>query len=217
MDEHKKNNFTTTKKVVPIDSIAPNPWNPNKESKVVYESIKETIKQKGFIGTITTRQYLGCNQIINGEHRWRACKELGWKEVPVEDMGEISDTEAYFFTLKLNEGGKNEVEKLAKMYEQMEDGQLSLLGSTADEIKNTKDLFKFDFAQYQTNDPGIPENVFAHVLSFKFNDEEWRLVQESLKFVKKDNETEKQWFMQMMQHYLQVNIGSGPGETHVQF
>ena len=216
MDTEKIDNFTTTKIIVPIDSVVNNPWNPNVESKVVYESIKETIKQKGLVGTITVREQLGYYQIINGEHRWRICKELGWKEIPVENMGEISDTEAYFWTLKLNETGKNDVEKLAKLYGEMSDGQLSLLGSTKEEIQNTKNLFKFDFAQYQTTDPGIPADTMAHILSFKFTDEEWLVVQKALEIVKKDKETEKQWFMQMLQHFLQVNLGSAPNETHIE-
>ena len=196
----------TTKKIVPIDQVVANRWNPNVESLTVYNSIKETIKEKGMIGTITVREVAGCYEILNGEHRWRILKELDWKEIPVESIGEISDTEAKFWTLKLNEGGKNEVENLAKIYEELDAGQLSMLGSTAEEIQNTKDLFKFDFSQYESKDPGVPENTLAHVLSFKFTDEEWNIVQKDIEHTKKNNETEKQWFMQMLESWISLNV-----------
>lgn len=198
------NNFTTTKKIVDINQVFPNPWNPNMESITVYNSIKETIRQKGLIGTITVRDWKGSYQIINGEHRWKILKELEWKEIPVESIGEISDDEAYFWTLKLNEGGKNDIEKLAKMYGEMSDGQLSLLGTTQEEIKNTKDLFKFDFSQYETVDPGISADTLIHILSFKFTDSEWKEVQEAILFAKLQGQNEKQWFMILLGKYLDL-------------
>ena len=132
-------------------------------------------------------------------------------------MGVMSDDEAYFWTLKLNEGGKNDIEKLAKMYEQMSPDQLSFLGQTAEEIENTKKLFKFDFAQYQTTDPGVPEDTMAHVLSFKFTDNEWKVVQKALELAKEQGQNERQLMMDMLQHYLQINLGAGPGDTTVSF
>lgn len=203
-------NLITTKKIVPIEQVVANRWNPNTESLTVYNSIKETIKEKGLIGTITVREVAGCYEIVNGEHRWRILKELGWKEIPVENMGEISDSEAKFWTLKLNEGGKNEVEKLAKIYEELDNGQLSLLGSTSEEIQNTKDLFKFDFAQYQIKDPGIQEDILVHILSFKFTNDEWKIVEKAIQHTKKINETEKQWFMQMLETYISLNVRREP-------
>jgi hypothetical protein len=217
-NEPKKHNFTTTKKEIPMKSVNPNPWNPNVESKVVFESIKRTIEEKGLVGTIVVRQLwegVPEYQIINGEHRWKILKELGWTTIPVEDMGVITDEEAYFWTLKLNEGGKNDVEKLAKIYEQMDAGQLSLLGTTAEEIENTKNLFKFDFAKYQTTDPGIPEGTMARVLALKFDEREWDVVQKAIALAKDEGHSEKQMFMLMAMDFLQLRLGAGPGDTHV--
>ena len=70
----------------PVDQIKPNSWNINKMSEEEFEKLKESIR-------ITNGRFLEENPIriyednreyiiIDGEHRWRACKELEFKTIP---------------------------------------------------------------------------------------------------------------------------------------
>jgi len=199
--------LTTEKIVVNIDDVMPNSFNPNKMSDFIYEKMKATIKEKGLFGSIIVRRYFGRYQILDGEHRWKACKELGWEQIPVEcSINEVSDSDTKFWTLYFNNTkGKDDIEKVAQIFETLEQGQSQLLPYTEDEIRNTKELFKFDFAQYQTNDPGL-QNEIPHVLSFKFTEEEWKMIERVMEYVKKEEKTEKQWFMDMLDLYTQLRV-----------
>jgi ParB-like chromosome segregation protein Spo0J len=88
---------------VAIDKLAPNPWNPNKQSSFMFEREKSSIKEFGFIDPVTVREVIpGEYQIVDGEHRWRAAKELGHTEVPITNLGKISDARAKALTDLLN-------------------------------------------------------------------------------------------------------------------
>lgn len=60
-----------------IDSLEPNPWNPNEQTEFIYEKTKESILQRGFKDTIKVRQLdNGKLQIVDGEHRWKVAQDL---------------------------------------------------------------------------------------------------------------------------------------------
>ena len=74
----------------PIDMFVPNSWNTNEMSQEEFDKLKESIN-------ITEGKYLRENplkvrensipgklEIIDGEHRWKACKELGINKIPFE-------------------------------------------------------------------------------------------------------------------------------------
>lgn len=76
----------------PIDMFVPNSWNTNEMTEEEFESLKESIR-------ITKGKYLRENplkvrensvpeklEIVDGEHRWRVCKELGIKLIPFEKI-----------------------------------------------------------------------------------------------------------------------------------
>lgn len=170
------------------------------------------------LGSILVREIGGHYEILDGEHRWKYAKELGYKELTVESIGEIEDSKAKILTVMLNNlRGKDDIEKRAIILESLNEGQLQLLPFTAEEIENEKKLFKFDFSQYESKDEGVPADTLAHILSFKFNDDEWKVVQEAIVWAKGEKNTEKQMFMEMLKHYLQIRLGASPGQTDVVF
>src|SRR3990167_256179 len=124
--ENKK--LVTEKRIVGINEIEPNPYNPNKMSEYVYEKMKQTIKDKGLFGSIYVRPFAGYYQILDGENRWRACKELGYVKLPVEVSQEMEEEEVKFWTIYFNNThGKDDIEKRAKLYEEIDAGQSQLL------------------------------------------------------------------------------------------
>ena len=66
---------------VPIDSIIPNAYNPNKQSTHDFELLCRSITENGCTQPIIVQK--ATHEIVDGEHRWRACSKLGFEEVPV--------------------------------------------------------------------------------------------------------------------------------------
>ena len=104
-------------KVVPIDSIHPNTWNPNVMKGSVYEFLKKSIKKVGFVQPIlVTNEYM----IIDGEHRWRALKDIGATEVEIKVL-KISESEAKQQTINFNlTKGVLDSSKLGKLLLELE-------------------------------------------------------------------------------------------------
>jgi len=196
----------TQKITVPIDSIMANPYNPNKMPKSVYDKMKLTIQEKGLFGSIICLKYGDRYMILDGEHRTKACKELGYTELPVEcSIEDMNENDIRFWTIYFNNTrGKDDIEKRSQILEALEQGQCQLLPFTEQEIENEKKLFKFDFSQYESKDPGIPADTLVHVLSFKFTDDEWKQVEQAMSFAKQENYNEKQWFMLVLGRYLEL-------------
>ena len=84
--------MTTTLTAIPIDSIRRGDNDRQAFDQVALEELSESIRAHGLVQPITIRpmahwlemergqqtQY----QIVAGERRWRACKLLGWQEIP---------------------------------------------------------------------------------------------------------------------------------------
>ncbi len=143
------NNFRTNKKTVSIFKCEANPWNPNKQSKEMFDKEVASIKELGLLGSILVREIGNIYQILDGEHRYKACLELGYTDITVESLGELPDQDAKLLTVLLNNlHGEDDIEKRAKIFEELNSGQLQLLPFSDQEIQNEKKLFKFDFSQY---------------------------------------------------------------------
>jgi ParB/RepB/Spo0J family partition protein len=96
-------------KSVAVDKIDRNPWNPNVIQKEEYDALKQDMHIHGATGIdpllISPKKFFFKAQdhkegstadtyiIVDGEHRWRAAKELGWKEIRCE-IREISEDDA---------------------------------------------------------------------------------------------------------------------------
>lgn len=98
----KKNTIALEKiiiTVVPIDSILPNDYNPNRQSERDFELLCRSIEEDGYTQPIIVRR--DSNKIVDGEHRWRACKVLGWTEIPIVYV-DMTDEQAMIATLRHN-------------------------------------------------------------------------------------------------------------------
>lgn len=88
-------------KIVPIENVKPNPWNPKNKDTEQYKTVLRGIKAQGFRQPIIVRETdkEGFYEILDGEQRWTAANELGYKNIPIYNMGEVSDKEAKSTTL----------------------------------------------------------------------------------------------------------------------
>ena len=88
-------------KNISTDLILPNTYNPNIVPEDILAKLRAEIAQKGLTQPIIVRSSGNSYIIVDGEHRWQACKELGFKEIPCI-VQEYGDTEAKIKTLQLN-------------------------------------------------------------------------------------------------------------------
>jgi len=105
-------------KEIKINKIKPNDYNPNKMTEEKYKELVEEIKYSGRIPKplIIDTNYI----IIDGEHTYRASKELKLKEVPCEIV-KADDFEKRRLTFKYNQHGEHDPVLLGTMFKQMLD------------------------------------------------------------------------------------------------
>jgi ParB/RepB/Spo0J family partition protein len=67
--------------MIETEKLKPNDYNPNIMEEEKFQSLVQDFKENGFVGQpiIVDKN----NEIIDGEHRWRASSACGFKKVPV--------------------------------------------------------------------------------------------------------------------------------------
>lgn len=88
-------------KTLKIDQIVPNGYNPNVIGEDIRAKLTAEIAHKGLCEPIICRQAGATYTIVDGEHRWRICRDLGWQEIPCI-VRDYDDAEAKIKTLQLN-------------------------------------------------------------------------------------------------------------------
>jgi len=91
--------FKNNIKYVNAETLIPTLGNPNYVPQSLFQSIIDDIKKNGFYGAILINND---NEIVDGEHRWRALKSLGVKEVPVIVDEELDKNTSRIQTIRLN-------------------------------------------------------------------------------------------------------------------
>jgi len=103
--------------LVDIDFLRPNAWNPNRQTADEMGKLKRSITENGF------SQPVVCSpdgEIIDGFHRWKACKELGFKRIPVV-KSDLSEFQRKMATIQFNEArGNEDMELLGSMMKDFE-------------------------------------------------------------------------------------------------
>lgn len=83
---------------VPVESLYPNNWNPNRMNEREFELLMLSIEEDGYTQPVLVNQK---NKIIDGEHRWRAAAALGFDEIPVVRVN-MGDVQARISTIRHN-------------------------------------------------------------------------------------------------------------------
>jgi len=108
-------------RLVSVDRLVPSGLNPNRMTEDEFQRLKTSIRNAGFIESnpiLARPNGDGTYEIVDGEHRWRAAKELGIKRVPCR-IREIDDLEADRLRVILNKDrGSLDYFKLSKLLNQ---------------------------------------------------------------------------------------------------
>lgn len=81
-------------KTVEVDLLRPNPWNSNIVSPENEVKLDAAISRLGMFKPIICREMGKGFEILGGQHRWESCKRLGYTEVPIVNLGKLSDNQA---------------------------------------------------------------------------------------------------------------------------
>jgi ParB-like chromosome segregation protein Spo0J len=81
---------------VPVSELRKNTWNVNRVAPENELKIRESLNRNGMFKPIVVREVPGIPgyEILGGEHRWEQAIELGESEVPVANLGVISEKQA---------------------------------------------------------------------------------------------------------------------------
>lgn len=145
-------------KVISIDEIYPNEYNPKpdfnstEELKLEFEKIKKSIKFHGQGDPIKVRETAKGYEIIDGYHRWFAMKELGYDKAEIKSFGKITREQAIKITLSFERTKiPLDVIEEAKLVKEIYELEQSIDGLpyTEEEVADKIKLLEFDFDQYE--------------------------------------------------------------------
>lgn len=176
--------------VVDIDDIMPNTWNANRMEPKKFRALKRSLKAYPDIlngQRLIVWQNPECPdnyEILNGEHRWRACKEIGVTELPCYVVKNITLAQAKLITMAMSNTGKeDDAKKVAVIKTILNDYKTdeiaNLIGvdgvelrtlvesmiSTPDEIVKAFDSYKTGGDPVEPSDAEMKEamNIFATI------------------------------------------------------
>jgi len=210
-------------KLITVEKIKPNSYNPNVVSEPIMAKLRAEIGQKGLCEPIIVRSGGNAYEIVDGEHRWRICRDLGWKEVPciVQDY---DDKEAKIKTLQLNymRGAAVPI-KLAHLIHdlnkeiKLEDLAKKLPYETPQMLDNLE-LLKLpdDFGKDIENRAKEEEKELPSVVSFVLYRKQQEVVEKAINIATKDlpegTKNSKAWALERIcAHFL---LGQGVKNKH---
>lgn len=199
---------------VDISSIQLNSFNPNIMSEKAFKHLKEEIQRIGLIQPLLVRLTPeGSLELVDGEHRFKACMELGIPKVPVyiaEEGDKLADIKEAMITtinLKSIQGKFNPVKyagllnKLEKVY--AEESIQKYLDVTSKELKDMEKLLTVEEAvpiPSDTNKANEPIKVFKFNITGQDNKD---LILQALNLVGY-TQNKDQALIQLCKEYLEM-------------
>ena len=112
--------------VVDVELVDPNPWNPNQLDAEGEKKLDRSIERLGVFKPIIVRENSGRLEVIGGQHRWESAKRLGFKEIPVVNLGDLDDSIAKEIGLADNgRWGMDDPTLLAEVFDSLDIEELT--------------------------------------------------------------------------------------------
>jgi len=99
--------------VATLERVKPNSWNPNRMTEYQLESTREGLRREGWLAAYallvwgTDEKGARKDIIIDGEHRWRCAREIGFVEGPMVFLDGVTERRAKEMTIEFdNKRGK---------------------------------------------------------------------------------------------------------------
>ena len=169
---------------VQIDKVEPNDYNPKEKDTPEYRNVVKSIQLNGLKQPIFVREVDGNDNfvIVDGEQRWTAAKELGYKEIYIYNLGKISEEEAKSLTIWFEVQvpfSEVELAPIVMPYNDLE-------------IDGFRNLASFDFdSAWGEQTPIDEEEKNEEILTVKMTPEQFDIVHRSIeKVASEDSVTE---------------------------
>lgn len=115
--------------------LVPNSWNSNVVSPDNEAKLDASLKRFGVFKPVIVRELLdGTLQILGGEHRAQSAVRLGYSEIPIVNLGVISDTKAKEISLVDNDRyGEDDAYKLGELLGSLDLSDIASFTSFSDD------------------------------------------------------------------------------------
>ena len=110
-----------TVRALAVKALYPNSYNPNQMDEAGFEELVCEVRHLGRVPkpvVVRATKDDSNYEIVDGEHSWRAAKEVGLESVDCEIV-EVDDFEAMCQTYKRNQHGSHNPVKLGQMFQKM--------------------------------------------------------------------------------------------------
>lgn len=171
-------------KKVKISELVFNDWNPKNNEKE-YEKVKKSIVVNGLISPIFVRESDNGVEVVDGNQRVRALKELGYTDVYVYNLGKITEAEAKQLVLYLQVQAPFVTDMLAPIVVELESVGIELPYDEK-QMQKFRDLEAFDMDTAFNDEEPIPEEEKEEVeeklktYKIKLDPEDFDLVRSSI-------------------------------------
>lgn len=143
-------------------------WNYKNDDEVALQKLKANIKRNGMIENLIVRETDNGFEVVNGNHRLQAIRELGIEKVHVFNLGKISTSDAKRIAIETNETKfHNDNVRLAEILKDIsEDYDLSELAETMpyteEELDSFTKILDFNWDNFtiDDNDDGFSNAKF---------------------------------------------------------
>lgn len=195
-------------KIVPIGNVYPNDWNPKPDDSKDFEKVKLSIEKFSLRSPIIVRETELGYEIVDGEQRYKACKDLGYTNLLIYNEGLISKETAQRLTIAYQQQVPFSEVELAYLLKKMKEeyGQLDL-PLFDEEIDNLLKLADFNFDQFNV-EQNIEDTKEFYELAFKLNKENYEKARAALNLIKKDNnlQTDEQAFLNILEIHIDSTL-----------
>lgn len=186
--------------IVPIQSVETNGWNPKNSETKEYAQVVRSLELYGFRQPLLVRDHPTepkMYQILDGEQRFTAATELGFNEVPIYNLGNVTDEEAKAATIWMEiQVPFNEVD-LSHLVVELDNLDIALPYTEA-EIADFKSMAEFDFGQYDTGEDDNEEHLEARTFKVVLGEEAYRIVTKAIEKIKEDNDCSEARALELM-------------------
>lgn len=161
-------------KTLKIDQLVKADWNYKENNDELKEKLKENIKRNGQVENIIVRLLdTGFYEVVNGNHRYEAMKELEFENIIVCDISPCSLNQAKRLAIETNETKFNTDNiKLAEIFKEIS-SEFSIEDLektnpyTSEQISDFSKLLNFDWEQYNNNEDQEFDNNFSIKIEFE--------------------------------------------------
>lgn len=163
---------------VSIDEVELNDYNPKLTGTKEYEKVVESLRVNGLASPIIVREVEGKYVVVDGAQRLTACRELGFEEVYVYNLGEISEEEAKSLTIWLEvQVPFNELE-LAPLVVELNKLDIEIPYSD-EEVDDYANMLEFDFTP-RDKEVNESEDDGFETLIIRMTEEQYNIVREEI-------------------------------------